>query len=192
MSGQGYNLCIVNTGGNHADLTDDYAAVPAEMKAVAAHFGKNVLREVKEEQVVAEIPALRREVGDRAILRALHFFRENDRVEKQVAALKSNNIDAFFDGVLASGRSSFCYLQNVYTVKNVREQGLSLALCLCERFLAGEKAAYRVHGGGIAGTVQAFVPDHLAKDFRTSMDAAFGQGACLILRIRRDGAVRIL
>ena len=192
LSGQGYNLCIVNTGGNHADLTDDYAAVPAEMKAVAAHFGKNVLREVKEEQVVAEIPALRHEVGDRAILRALHFFRENDRVEKQVAALKSNNIDAFFDGVLASGRSSFCYLQNVYTVKNVREQGLSLALCLCERFLAGEKAAYRVHGGGFAGTVQAFVPDHLAKDFRASMDAAFGQGACLILRIRRDGAVRIL
>ena len=122
----------------------------------------------------------------------MHFFRENDRVEKQVAALKSNNIDAFFDGVLASGRSGFCYLQNVYTVKNVREQGLSLALCLCERFLAGEKAAYRVHGGGFAGTVQAFVPDHLAKDFRASMDAAFGQGACLILRIRRDGAVRIL
>ena len=188
----GYNLCIVNTGGNHADLTGDYAAVPAEMKSVAAHFGKKVLRELTEDDVIAAIPALREKVGDRAILRALHFFNENKRVAKQVAALKSDDIDAFFGGVLSSGRSSFCYLQNVYTTKNVEEQGLSLALCLCENYLSDKKAAFRVHGGGFAGTVQAFVPSDAVDGFKAMMDSAFGEGACLVLRVRREGAVRVL
>ena len=188
----GYNLCIINTGGNHADLTGDYAAVPAEMKAVAAHFGKKVLRELSAEEVISEIPSLREKVGDRAILRALHFFNENKRVEAQVEALKANDIDSFFDGVLASGRSSFCYLQNVYTTKNVSEQGLSLALCLCDGFLSGKKAAFRVHGGGFAGTVQAFVPADEVDSFKALMDSAFGKDACLVLRVRRDGAVRVL
>lgn len=202
MTAAGYHLCIVNTGGNHADLTDDYAAVPSEMKAVAAHFGKSVLREVEEAEVIAAIPALRETVGDRAILRALHFLAENRRVADQKAALKAAiaatddtardaAVDRYFEGVLSSGRSSFCYLQNVYTVKNVAEQGLSLALCLCESLLGGKRAAYRVHGGGFAGTVQAYVPADMVETFTAVMDGAFGKGATYDLRIRPVGAARI-
>lgn len=191
VSAHGYHLCIVNTGGNHADLTDDYASVPAEMKAVAATFGKSVLREVSEAELIAAIPALRQTVGDRAVLRAFHFLRENQRVVKQTEALKNGDLDAFFAEVVASGRSSFCYLQNVYTSKNLSEQGLSLALCLAEGYLADKKAAWRVHGGGFAGTVQAFVPSSYAEEFRQKMDAVFGEGNCMVLRIRPEGAVRI-
>ncbi len=192
LSAKGYNLCIVNTGGNHADLTGDYAAVPAEMKAVAAHFGKKVLRELDEVTVLANIPALREKVGDRAILRALHFLSENKRVAEITKAIKADDLDSFFSGIIASGRSSFCYLQNVYTTKNVEEQGLSLAICLAEGFLSGKKAAFRVHGGGFAGTIQAFVPTDEVEGFKSLMDSAFGEGACLVLRVRRDGAVRVL
>ena len=191
ITAQGYNLCIVNTGGNHADLGDDYASVPAEMKAVAAHFGKSVLRELDEEAVIAAIPELREKVGDRAILRALHFFAENKRVAAQKEALEHDDLDGFFAGVLASGRSSFCYLQNVYTTANVSEQGLSLALNLCEAILGNTKAAWRVHGGGFAGTVQAYVPNDLVDTFTQTMDAAFGIGACKCLAIRPVGAARI-
>lgn len=202
MTAAGYHLCIVNTGGNHADLTDDYAAVPAEMKAVAAHFGKSVLREVTAAEVIAATPALREKVGDRAILRALHFLSENDRVAAQKAALQAAisatdeatrdaAVDKYFEGVLASGRSSFCYLQNVYTTKNITEQGLSLALCLCDSFFAGGKGAFRVHGGGFAGTVQAYVPAERVQAFTALMDGAFGEGATYDLRIRPVGAARI-
>ena len=192
ITAAGDNLCIVNTGGNHADLTGDYASVPSEMKSVAALLGGKVLRELTADDVIAAIPALREKVGDRAILRALHFFNENKRVEAQVAALKSGNIDGFFDGVIASGRSSFCYLQNVYTTKNVEEQGLSLALCLADGYLAGKKGAFRVHGGGFAGTIQAFVPSNEVDGFRALMDSAFGENACLVLRVRRDGAIKVM
>ena len=202
MTAAGYHLCIVNTGGNHADLTDDYAAVPAEMKAVAAHLGKPVLRKTDKQAVIDAIPALREKVGDRAILRALHFFNENERVAAQKAALQTAiaatdvaerdaAVDQFFAGVLSSGRSSYCYLQNVYTTKNVAEQGLSLALCLCEQVLGGKRAAYRVHGGGFAGTVQAFVPEELVETFTAVMDATFGAGATYDLKIRPVGAARI-
>ena len=191
ITAAGYNLCIVNTGGNHADLTDDYAAVPAEMKSVAAYFGKSVLREISDADVLANVSALREAVGDRAILRSLHFFNENKRVAELVKAIKANDIDSFFAGLIASGRSSFCYLQNVYTTKNVSEQGLSLAVCLADGFLSGKKAAYRVHGGGFAGTIQAFVPSSDVEEFRRIMDSAFGEGACLVLRVRREGAVRV-
>ena len=192
MTAAGYNLCIVNTGGNHADLTDDYASVPTEMKAVAAHLGKTVLREVDENDVIAAIPALREKVGDRAIMRALHFFEENRRVAKQKAALESGDIDTFFENVKASGRSSFCYLQNVYTTKNVSEQGLSLALCIAERILGDKKAAWRVHGGGFAGTIQAFVPTEAVAEYKAAMDACFGEGACIVLGIRPIGATKII
>lgn len=188
----GYNLCIVNTGGNHADLTDDYASVPAEMKAVAAKFGKKVLREVCEDDVIKTVPELRKEVGDRAIMRALHFFEENKRVDKLKDALKAGDLDKFFEGIIASGRSSFCYLQNVFTAKNVHEQGISLALCLADKYLSGKKAAFRVHGGGFAGTIQAFVHAEDAEGFRAYMDAALGEGSCLILRIRPYGAVKVI
>ena len=191
LSAQGYNLCIVDTGGNHADLTDDYASVPAEMKRVAAYFGKKVLREVDEADVIAAIPALREKVGDRAILRALHFIEENKRVAKQKAALEAGDLDAYFAQVLLSGKSSFCYLQNVYTTKNLQEQGLSLALCLAEQYLGGKRAAYRVHGGGFAGTIQAYVPSAEVEGFRKLMDGVFGENKCIVLRIRPEGAVKI-
>ena len=179
------------TGGNHADLTDDYASVPAEMKAVAAHFGKAVLREVDEAGFVAEIPVLREKVGDRAVLRALHFFAENKRVAKQKVALLGGDLDAFFAEVLASGKSSFCYLQNVYTSKNLSEQGLSLALCLAEQYLASKSGAWRVHGGGFAGTIQAYVSMDEVDGFKALMDSVFGEGKCIVLRIRPEGAVKI-
>ena len=191
VSAAGYNLCIVNTGGNHADLTDDYASVPAEMKSVAAYFGKSVLREVDENEFYANIAALRDSVGDRAVLRALHFFGENKRVALQRAALEKGDLDAYFEQVIASGKSSFCYLQNVYTTKNLKEQGLSLALCLAEGYLSGKKAAYRVHGGGFAGTIQAYVPMSDVEGFKALMDGVFGEGKCIVLRIRPEGAVKI-
>ena len=189
MTAMGYNLCIVNTGGNHADLTDDYASVPAEMKAVAAAMGKEVLREVDPAEVLAAIPALRESLGDRAILRALHFFHENDRVLKQKNALLDKDLPEFFRLVKASGLSSFCYLQNVYTSKNLSEQGLSLALCLAEEYLSSRDGAWRVHGGGFAGTIQAFVPTSEVEGFRALMNGVFGEGNCIVLRIRPAGAI---
>lgn len=196
MTAAGYALCIVHTGGSHADLTDEYAAIPRDMKAVAAVFGKSVLREVDESDVQNALPTLRERLGDRAVLRALHFFAENRRVAEQKAALTqaingdSQALDCFFDGVRASGRSSFCYLQNVCVSGETREQGLALALCLAEQVL-GKQGAFRVHGGGFAGTIQAFVPTHMAEAFRTTMDAAFGRNACSVLHIRPVGAARV-
>ena len=187
----GYNLCITDTGGNHADLTGDYASVPTEMKAVAAALGKSFLRELDDANLVAEIPALRAKLGDRALLRAFHFFGENRRVAAQKAALENGDLGTFLDHVLASGRSSFCYLQNVYTTQNPSEQGLSLALCLSEQILGGKKAAWRVHGGGFAGTVQAFVPADATEAYRLAMDAAFGEGSCMVLRVRPVGATKV-
>ncbi len=192
FTGAGYNLCIVSTGGNHADLTDDYASVPAEMKAVAAYLGKEVLRDTDEDAVIAAIPALREKLGDRAIMRALHFFNENKRVEAQKNALLSGDIDTFFENVKASGRSSFCYLQNVYTTKNVSEQGLSLALCLAEKIISNKSAAWRVHGGGFAGTIQAFVRTEDVTAFKALMDSCFGEGSCMVLNIRPVGAAKVI
>ncbi|MBR7095600.1 MAG: galactokinase [Clostridia bacterium] len=187
----GYVLCIVNTGGNHANLNDDYASVPAEMKAVAAALGREVLRGTTEDEILAVAPTLRKTVGDRAILRALHFVRENDRVTAVAAALKAGDVPAFLTGVLSSGHSSFEYLQNVYTTINVREQGLSLALAVTAGILDGKSCAWRVHGGGFAGTVQVFLPATEADAYRAKMDAVFGEGAAMLLRIRPDGAIRV-
>ena len=192
LTAAGYALCIVNTGGNHADLTADYAAVPAEMKAVAKEFGRSVLREVDEAALLAAIPALREKVGDRAVLRALHFFAENKRVAAQKEALERGDLNAFFEGVIASGRSSFCYLQNVYTTKNVAEQGLSLALCLAEAYLSDKPGAFRVHGGGFAGTVQVFLRQENVPGLVALMDGVFGRGATIPLSVRAEGAVAVL
>ncbi len=185
LTAAGYALCIVDTGGNHADLTPDYASVPAEMKAVARALGQPVLRGLSEEAVIASMAALRESCGDRAVLRALHFFAENKRVGNMLAALKSGDLKTYFEGVLSSGRSSFCYLQNVYTTANVREQGLSLALRLCEDL---DVAAHRVHGGGFAGTVQAYVSTDKVQEFRTATEAVFGKGSCHVLHVRTVGA----
>ncbi len=187
----GYNLCIVDTGGNHADLTDDYASVPAEMKSVAALFGKEVLRECSKLDTLARAQEIREKCGDRALMRAIHFFNENERVDSMKNALKNNDLNAYFDGVLASGKSSFCYLQNVYTTKNITEQGLSLALCLTDGFMKGKDGAFRVHGGGFAGTIQAYIKESDVEEYRALMDSVFGEGACLVLRVRADGAIKV-
>ena len=197
LTAAGYALCIVNTGGNHADLNDDYASVPAEMKKVAAKLGVPVLRKTSREalnKLLADSNGskIREELGDRAIMRAYHFFAENERVAAQVEALKAGDIEGFKAGVVASGSSSFRYLQNVYTTKNVQEQGLSLALCLTENFLAGTKGVCRVHGGGFAGTIQAFVPAELTADYAKTMNEVFGEGACHILSVRKNGACKII
>ncbi len=191
LTAKGYSLCIVNTGGNHADLNDDYASVPAEMKAVAKELGHEVLRDVTNEDVIKNIAALREKCGDRAIMRAFHFIAENKRVDAQAKALKEDDMKSFFEGVFASGNSSFKYLQNVYTTKNVQEQGLSLALCVTENFMAGKGGAYRVHGGGFAGTIQAFVPNTEVEGYRAVINSVFGEGACYVLKVRPYGAIMI-
>ena len=192
LSRAGYNLCITDTGGNHADLNEDYASVPAEMKAVAAFFGKEVLREVSLEEIVANAKEIRETLGDRHFMRAYHFATENLRVEKQSAALRAGDTEAFFENVIASGLSSYRYLQNVYTTKNVSEQGLSAALCLTEAFLSNKGGAWRVHGGGFAGTVQAFVPTDVTAAYKEYMEKVFGEGKCYVLSVRSAGAVRIV
>ncbi len=191
LDAAGYSLCIVNTGGNHADLNRDYASVPAEMKKIASYFGKKVLRDVSLEEILGNVKDLRAFAGDRAIMRAIHYINENERVEGQTKALKEGDIDSFFEGVLASGNSSFKYLQNVYTVKNVKEQGISLALCVAENTLRGKMAAWRVHGGGFAGTIQAFVKNEDVPAFKKALDNTFGKGATTVLRVRPYGAIQI-
>ena len=191
LSGHGYSLCIVNTGGNHADLNEDYASVPAEMKKIAAYYGKDALRGLTEEQLISDMPVLRKAAGDRAILRAMHFVAENKRVEKQTEALRRGELDTFFAGVIESGNSSFKYLQNVYTVKNVEEQGLSLALCVTEYVTRGWGGAFRVHGGGFAGTIQAFIPTEKVEEYTNIMNSVFGQNACAALKVRPEGAILV-
>lgn len=187
----GYALCIVNTGGNHANLTSDFAAVPAEMRAVAKACGQEVLRGLHEQQILEKIPVLRKSTGDRAILRALHFLRENRRVEAARDALIEKDSETFLTQIRESGRSSFCYLQNVYAAQNPSEQGLSLALCLTDAFLAQHPGACRVHGGGFAGTIQTFVRNEDADAYCAYMERAFGAGAAMKLRIRPVGATRL-
>ena len=190
LTSHGYSLCIVNTGGNHADLNDDYASVPAEMKAVARYFGKEVLREIDKKDIIASIPVLREKVGDRAIMRALHFCNENIRVGKITAALKEDDLESFLKGVKASGLSSSTMLQNTYTVKNVEEQGISLALAVAGQVLDNKQGtAYRVHGGGFAGTIQAFVPNEYLDEFNTVMKSVFGEDSAYVLKVRPYGAV---
>ncbi|MDY4174983.1 MAG: galactokinase family protein, partial [Bacteroidales bacterium] len=187
----GYHLVITDTGGNHADLNDEYASLPTDMKGVAAKLGKTVLRELTLEQVVDAIPALRKDgVSDRAILRAIHFERDNARVADQVADLEKGDFKAFLGKVCASGQSSFMYNQNVYPINNVNEQGLSVALALSEIVLGGE-GAWRVHGGGFAGTVQAFVPAHLLDKYVETLEHTFGKGKCHKLFIRPQGSIKI-
>lgn len=192
LSSHGYSLCIVNTGGNHADLNEDYASVPAEMKSVAKYFGKEVLRDVDKNQIIANIPALREIVGDRAIMRALHFCNENIRVGNVTQALRENNLQGFLKGVKESGLSSSTILQNTYTVKNVQEQGISLALAVAGQVLDSKpETAYRVHGGGFAGTIQAFVPDKYLDEFNTVMKSVFGNESSYVLKVRPYGAVML-
>lgn len=190
FSAFGHTLCIVDTGGSHADLTGDYAAVPAEMSAAARFFGKEVLREVDPALFEAQIPALREALGDRAVLRAMHFFAENDRVSAQTAALERGDFPAFLTLIRASGDSSWKYLQNVSAGHDPAEQKVPLALAASERFLAGRGAA-RVHGGGFAGTIQAFVPQDLTDDYAVMIERICGEGTCQRLSIRPYGGIEL-
>ena len=196
----GYELCITDTKGSHADLTADYAAVPSEMKAVAAEFGKNVLREVPEADMIRAIPELREKLGDRPVLRALHFYKENRRVEAESSALRAGDIRSFLRAVRASGDSSYKFLQNVYTTHDIQHQNMSVALAASESVLglsSGDESlldtgVVRVHGGGFAGTIQAIVPTAKVEAYRTAMDALFGEGSCMVLKIRKYGGMQVL
>lgn len=187
----GYSLCITNTGGSHADLTDDYAAVRGEMEAVAEFFGKNVLREVDKNEVIAKIPEIRERLGDRAVLRAMHFYGENEKVDSAAQALKNDDFETFLECISASGRSSYMYNQNVFSTKAPAQQGISLGINIAERVL-GKKGAFRVHGGGFAGTTQAFVPNELVGEYKAAVEAVFGEGSCSVLSIRPCGPIKVM
>ena len=186
----GHALCIIDTRADHADLTDEYAAVPGELKAICAHFGKEVTTEIGEEEFYAAIPALREKCGDRAVMRAIHEYNENRRVPQQVAALEQGDFDTFLRLTKESGFSSWMYLQNVIPAGYVKQQAMAVSLGLCEHYLMG-RGAYRVHGGGFAGTVQAFVPNDILDSFVKGIDAALGEGACHVLSIRPFGGVEM-
>ena len=185
---KGYALVVVGTGGSHAGLTDHYAAIPKEMKEVAECFGQRTLRGITAEQLEEQAGALRAKLSDRAVMRALHFVQENDRVPEQVAALKEDRIEDFLQLIIDSGRSSFMYLQNVFVDNH--DQSLSLALCLAESLLKG-KGAWRIHGGGFAGTTLNFVPLAEVEKFVQVMDRTFGEGSCHVLNIRPEGAAML-
>lgn len=188
---RGYDLCITDTKGSHSDLTDDYVAVPAEMKEVAEHFGKQYLREVDEREFFDSIPALHGKVSDRAILRAIHFFGENSRAALEAEALERGDTERFFDLYRQSAASSANLLQNLYSTKKPTEQGIPLALAV-SRMVLGESGLVRVHGGGFAGTIQAFVPTDKTADYVGRMDELFGEGSCHVLRVRPIGGLMII
>ncbi len=191
FAASGHALCIIDSGADHADLTDEYAAVTRELKEVCAHFGKDVLREIPEEDFYAALPALRLKAGDRAVLRAIHVYNDNRRVSGQVEALRQGDFDAFLALITESGLSSWRMLQNVVPAGYTHHQEVAVALALCERLLGG-RGACRVHGGGFAGTIQAFVPLDLLEQFRSGMDRVLGTGACHVLTIRPVGGVRLV
>lgn len=191
LSAQGYDLCLVDTKGSHADLTDDYAAVPREMKEIAAYFGKQVLREVSEEEFYKNLPSLREKVGDRGVLRAIHFFNENRRVAEEAKALESGDFQGFLRLVKASGDSSYKYLQNIYSNKDVQTQSVSLALALSEHLL-GKNGVCRVHGGGFAGTIQAYVKKEAVAEYKKEIEKVFGENTCHVLGIRKYGGIRVV
>ncbi len=186
-----YSLCIVDTKGSHADLTDDYAKIPEEMKRVAAFFGKEVLREVPEQEFYQQLAEVRKQMGDRNILRAIHFFAENRRVWQEVDALRSGDFTGFLQLVKASGDSSYKYLQNIYSNKQEQNQPVSVGLAVSESVLGGDGVS-RVHGGGFAGTIQVFVRDEAVANYKREMEQIFGEGACHVLRIRKYGGIKVV
>ncbi|MCI6228359.1 MAG: galactokinase family protein [Candidatus Faecousia sp.] len=190
FSTTGHALCIIDSRADHADLTDEYAAIPGELKELCGFFGKEVITQIPEEEFYAAIPALREKYPDRAIMRAIHEYNENRRVPQQVACLEQGDFDGFLRLAKESGYSSWMYLQNVIPAGYVKQQAMAVALGLCEHYLQG-RGAYRVHGGGFAGTVQAFVPFDLLESFRAGIDAALGEGACHVLSIRPQGGVEM-
>ncbi len=187
----GYVMCIVNTFGSLAGLDNDYAAIPGEMKSVAKYLGGNILADVSEEDFYEKLPEIKKSCGDRAVMRAVHFYDECKRVKGMKKALENNDIDAFLGFENASCNSSELYLQNIYPQHNPENQGIALGLCLTRKLLEGEKYSARVHGGGFAGTIQVFLPKEKAEEYKNQMDRVFGDGACAVLNIRKYGAVKI-
>ncbi len=190
FSATGHALCIIDTGADHAGLTEEYAAIPGELKELCSFFGKEVLRQIPEAEFFAALPRLRGYVSDRAILRAIHFYQETTRVFCLRDALKSKDFDAFLRIIKDSGKSSWMYLQNITPAGRICRQEMAVALALCDSFLNG-RGAYRVHGGGFAGTVQAFVPEDMLEQFVSRMENVLGAGACHILKIRPQGGIRL-
>ena len=185
----GHALCIIDSGADHADLTDEYAAIPGELKRVCQFFGKDVLREIPEADFLGALPQLRHQVPDRAILRAVHFYQENSRVQRQAQALRDGDFDAFLRLVSESGRSSWMYLQNITPAGATEHQDVAVALALCDTLLQG-RGAFRVHGGGFAGTVQAFVPLEILDSFKEGLERVLGEGKCHVLSIRSEGGIQ--
>ena len=190
FSAAGHALCIIDSGADHANLTHEYAAIPQELRAVCAQFGKEVLRDIPEAEFFAALPRLRGTVPDRAILRAIHVYQENKRVLRQAEALRAGDFDAFLRLAVASGRSSWMYLQNITPAGETEHQAVAVALALCDTLLGG-RGAFRVHGGGFAGTVQAFVPMDLLEQFKSGIEAVLGEGSCHVLSIRPEGGIRV-
>ncbi|WP_368076734.1 galactokinase [Eubacterium sp. AF15-50] len=190
LNKEGYSLCIVDTKGSHADLTDDYASIPYEMKEVAAAMGKNLLGEINSEEFFNEIPVLSKKVSSRAILRAIHFFNENRRVQVESKALKNYEFEEFLHTVKESGDSSYKLLQNIYSPKDATNQPISLALTLTENFL-GDDGVCRVHGGGFAGTIQVFVKNSIVDEYKKYIEKVFGTDSCHILSIRNVGGTKV-
>ncbi len=193
INAQDYSLIVVDTGGNHADLTEDYASIPGEMKSVARELGGEVCRDITHKDLIEKVRQLRPKVGDRAILRALHFLEDNQRVLDQVEALEKGNFDTFLDLVNESGSSSCKWLQNCFTIKNPSEQGINLALALAENYLKNSerKGACRVHGGGFAGTIQVFIPDEILDGYLKMIKDIFGEKSVEILSIRPVGSIHL-
>lgn len=190
LSKSGYSLCIVDTRGSHAELTPEYAAIPDEMKAVAGYFGEEYLRQLSKQDVLDNVAALREKFGDRAVLRAFHFFDENERVIRLAAALKNGDFDAFLECINESGDSSYKYLQNVYAGSMPKNQSVSVALYMCDMLMQGSGAS-RVHGGGFAGTIQAFVKNDMLDGFINGMESVFGSGSCHVLNVRKQGGTEV-
>ena len=190
LASHNFSLCISDTKGSHADLTDDYAAIRREMESVAEQFGKPVLREVDEQEFLKDIPSLRSKVGDRAVVRAIHFYNDCRRAADLCAAIRDDRFEEFLQLVIEGGHSSFEFNQNAYSIKNPQEQGVPLALAISQKVLKG-RGAWRLQGGGFAGTIQAFVPVDLLEEYRAAIDALFGEGSCHVLSVRNYGAVPV-
>lgn len=188
----GYSICIVDTKGSHVDLTDDYAMIPLEMKKVANYFGKEVLRDCDATQFYLHLPEIRKVAGDRATLRAFHFFKEERHVENAVDALKKDDVGAFLSIIKNSGNSSFKYLQNVYTNRDVQNQNVSVALAFSGALLLEQYGVSRVHGGGFAGTIQAFVKNDFVNNYKKFVEAVFGDNSCHVLKIRKQGSIKVI
>ena len=191
FANSGLNVVLVNTKGDHADLSDEYGLMPKEMKEVAHALGKEVLSQCTMEEFMQNLKKIREQCSDRAMLRAIHYFNEVERVDAAVSALKKDDIETFKKTIIASGYSSYMYLQNVYVPKDYKTQNLSLALALSEQILKG-RGAWRVHGGGLAGTIQAFVPHDLLDAYKKTLCSVYGEDACFVLSIRPVGGYQIV